>query len=47
MFTHKSTGVEFKNRKDAVTIMGQSRYKRFLANGEFEFEDKTVKNNNL
>lgn len=37
MIIHKETGVRFENRKHAIIIMGQSRYKRFLDNGEFEF----------
>lgn len=39
MFKHRKTGVIFNNRKDAIIIMGQKRYCRFLENGEFEFYD--------
>ncbi len=37
MFIHKETGITFKNRKQAVILMGETRYKKFLNNGEFEF----------
>lgn len=39
MFKHRKTGVIFDNRKDAIIIMGQKRYCRFLEQGEFEFYD--------
>jgi len=37
MFKHIFTGLIYNNRKEAVRVMGQSRYKRALKNGEFEF----------
>lgn len=37
MFIHKETGLTFENRKQAKQVMGQGRYKRLLAKGEFEF----------
>lgn len=39
MMIHRETGVIFKNRRDAVIIMGEARYNRFLSQGEFEFVD--------
>lgn len=38
-FIHTPTGVYFDNRKQAVVIMGQKRYKQFLYNGEFNFDN--------
>lgn len=38
MFKHVTTGVIFNNRKEAVKLMGQSRYKKALANHEFVFD---------
>ena len=43
MFKHKKTGIKFDNRKQAVILMGQSRYRRFLKDREFEFEQETDK----
>lgn len=37
MFIHKETGIKFENRKQAIILMGQTRYKKFLSNNEFEF----------
>lgn len=37
MFIHKETGTKFNSRKDAIILMGEQRYKKFLSNGEFEF----------
>lgn len=37
MFKHIYTGIIYNNRKEAVRIMGQSRYKKALANKEFIF----------
>ena len=37
MFTHKRTGIKFENRKQAVILMGQSRYRKFLKDREFDF----------
>lgn len=37
MFKHKFTGIIYNNRKEAVRVMGQCRYKRALRNREFEF----------
>lgn len=45
MFRHKNTGTIFRNRKDAVILMGESRYKRFLKNEEFEFITTEEKDN--
>lgn len=39
MFTHKTTGVFFENRKQAIKLMGRGNYKRALKNKEFEFID--------
>lgn len=36
-YTHKPTGLTFENRKQAVILMGQSRYRRALKNHEFDF----------
>ena len=43
MFKHKKTGIKFDNRKQAVILMGQSRYRRFLKVREFDFEQDTDK----
>lgn len=44
MFIHKRTGTVFSNRKNAIILMGQNRYRRFLKDSEFEFiEDKSKK----
>lgn len=37
MIKHKPTGIIFRNRKEAKTVMGQGRYKRLSEKGEFEF----------
>lgn len=37
MFRSKSTGVIFDNRKQAITLMGQVRYKKFLKEEDFEW----------
>lgn len=39
MMIHKSTGIKFENRKQAIEIMGHTRYNRFLKNKEFIFID--------
>jgi hypothetical protein len=36
-FIHKGTGIKFENRKQAVILMGQTRYNKFLKNNEFIF----------
>lgn len=46
MFIHRKTGTIFTNRKNAVIVMGQSRYRRFLKDGEFDFEDNNLTNEN-
>lgn len=43
MFIHRKTGTVFENRKNAVIIMGQNRYKRFLKDNEFLFIDENEK----
>lgn len=42
-FKHKQTGVHFENRKQAVILMGQTRYKQFLSNEEFEWDNEENK----
>lgn len=37
MFKHLYSGIIYSNRKEAVRVMGQSRYRRALKNKEFEF----------
>lgn len=37
MFKHIFTGIIYNNRKEAVRVMGQSRYKKALSNREFDF----------
>lgn len=37
-FIHIPTGIYFENRKQAVILMGINRYKRFLANKEFQWD---------
>ena len=37
MFIHKRTGTVFENRKNAIILMGQNRYKKFLKDSEFLF----------
>ena len=40
MFKHSKSGIIFENRKQAVLLLGQNRYKRALRNREFEWEIK-------
>lgn len=40
MFKHTFTGVIYNNRKEAVRVMGQTRYRIALKNREFEFDYK-------
>lgn len=37
MYIHIPTGLEFENRKQAVLLMGQKRYRKALKNREFLF----------
>lgn len=37
MFKHLKTGIIFSNRKDAIIVLGTARYRKALANREFEF----------
>ena len=37
MYIHIPTGLEFENRKQAVILMGQTRYRKALKNREFLF----------
>lgn len=37
MFIFKPTGQTFENRKQAIILMGHSRYKMFLKQGDFIF----------
>ena len=37
MFKHTFTVIIYNNRKEAIRVMGQSRYKKALANREFIF----------
>lgn len=37
-FTHIPSGMTFDNRKQAVKVMGQKRYRKELFNKNFEFE---------
>lgn len=37
MFKDKFTGLIFNNRKEACRILGQSRYRKMLKEGLFEF----------
>lgn len=37
MFKHAYSGLIYNNRKEAVRIMGQARYRKALEKGEFEF----------
>lgn len=37
MFKHKTSGIIFQNRKQAVLLLGQNRYKRALRNCEFQW----------
>ncbi len=39
MMIHKPTGIKFENRKQAIEIMGHTRYNKFLKNKEFIFID--------
>lgn len=38
MFKHVFTQAIFNNRKEAIRMMGQSRYRKALANKEFIFD---------
>ena len=40
MFIHKTSGIIFTDRKQAVKLLGQTRYKKLLSNSEFEWEIK-------
>ena len=37
MYIHIPTGLQFENRKQAVLLMGQKRYRKALKNREFLF----------
>lgn len=37
MFIHKPTNLKFENRKQAILLMGTSRYNKALKNREFDF----------
>jgi hypothetical protein len=39
MFKHIPTNLTFENRKQAISVMGTSRYNRALKNKEFLFEN--------
>lgn len=39
MFIHKPTNLKFENRKQAIQVMGTSRYNRALKNKEFLFKN--------
>ena len=41
MFTHIPSGVVFQNRKEAVKVMGQRRYRYALRNRQFNFPNWT------
>lgn len=43
MFIHKPSNLRFENRKQAIQVMGTSRYNKALKNREFLFEDKKSK----
>lgn len=43
MFIHKPTNLQFENRKQAITVMGTSRYNKALKNKEFDFNAETKK----
>ena len=40
MFKHTTSGIIFRNRKQAVLLLGQNRYKRALRNREFQWKIK-------
>ncbi len=42
MFVHSPSGVEFKNRKEAIIVMGHKRYERALSLKEFEFKQQNA-----
>ena len=39
-FYHKGTGVYFPNRKSAIILMGCKRYRTFLNEKQFEWDNK-------
>lgn len=43
MFKHIGTGIVFENRKQAIILMGETRYKRFLKNKEFDWRNQDDK----
>ena len=43
MFIHKPTNLTFENRKQAISVMGTSRYNKALKNKEFEFNVENKK----
>lgn len=48
MFKHSKTGITFENRKQAIILIGQNRYKKLLRLGEFEWDnDNCLKNESL
>lgn len=47
MFKHLKTDVIYKCRKDAIVMMGTSRYRRALKNREFEWNYKLKEGENV
>ena len=43
MFIHKPTQLKFENRKQAILVMGTSRYNKALKNREFDFSENKKK----
>lgn len=43
MFIHKPTNLKFENRKQAIQVMGTSRYNKALKNREFLFNNENNK----
>lgn len=43
MFIHKPTNLKFENRKQAISVMGTSRYNKALRNKEFDFNVENKK----
>lgn len=43
MLRHKSTGIQFENRKQAIKLVGQSRYNWLRKIDEWEFLNDTPK----
>ena len=39
MFKHIPSNLTFENRKQAIIVMGQKRYKEALKNKEFKFSN--------